>query len=276
MASHTKTKKKAGPQEYCKKDFLAVLGTANSMTQAPFNDDKFEIWGVSPVVTYEACKRVDVLFELHKKGYWDREDIRKRLQSVDKPLYMHEKYEQFPASLRYPVEDVVQYSKYHTTSISFMLALAYHSFKTTGKPYHVALYGVHMDHDEEYDKQRPCVEYWVGMMEGAGIDVSIAPGGSLLATHGLYGYENYNPICYDLKARIKGLQAGAQHCEAQRNEAEGNRHQQIGAVKEAQYWLERFQKGDVPTDDKAPAHTPGIAQDTAGAGMLAPPVKAGV
>jgi len=235
--------------EICKKDKLCILGTAGSMPMAPFADESFEIWGVSPVVTYEQCKRWDVLFELHTSGYWSRKDITERLAKVDVPLYMLHKQKQFKTSVEYPLDDILQYGRYHTTTISYMLALALHSFKTTGKPYHLAMFGVHMESDEEYQRQRPCVEHWIGQLMGAGVDVFIPPGGAILTAHGLYGYENYNPVCFDLKARIQGLQMGEKHEEDARNEAEGRRHQQMGAIKEAQFWLDKFQKGEIQTDE---------------------------
>ena len=236
----------------CKKDKLCVLGTAGTLAAAPYADESFEMWGVSPVVTFEVCKRWDVLFEMHSEGYYGRADITKRLQGVNAPIYMLEAQEHIPGSITYPLDDILQYGRYHTTTVSYMLALALHSYKTTGKPYHVAVFGVHMQHEEEYEMQRPCVEHWIGQLKGAGVDVFIPPGGAILTASSLYGYENYNPLCYDLKQRVEGLTLGANAEEAARNEAEGRRHQQIGAIKEAQYWLDKLQKGHITSIPEQP------------------------
>lgn len=231
----------------CKKDKLCVLGTAGSLPAAPFDDDSFEIWGVSVVQSYEVAKRWDVLFEMHGRGYVDRPDVKKRLKTWDGPMYMLDKHEDFPNSIVFPKWLVDKHRAYHTTSISYMLSLALHSFEETGKPFHVSLMGVHMEHQEEYTEQRPCCEYWLGRMEGAGMDVFVHPSSALLKSQGLYGYENYHPVCYDLKQRIAGLAAGEQHWRGQEAEMHDNAMQQVGAQKEANYWLSRFQKGQIPT-----------------------------
>jgi hypothetical protein len=248
MAFDTKTE---APEWACSKDLLCVLGTAGSLPQAPFNNEEYEIWGVSPVVTYEPCKRCDRLFEIHGEGYWKRKDILERLNRFDGPIYMQDRYKEVKNSKRLPIEKIQElpHGTYQTTGISYMLALAYLSYLEVGKPWHVALFGVHMEHREEYEEQRPCVEHWIGKLEGAGVDVTVAPGGALLKTFGMYGYENYNPVCYDIKERIKGLQLGIEHYENLRNENEGLRHQQIGAAKEAEHWLRVFQKGEAPIGD---------------------------
>ena len=229
--------------DICKKDMLAILGTAPSLSMAPYDDEKFEIWGVSTLLEFEKAKRLDVLFEMHSDGYWGRQDVTKRLKRWAGPLYMREKVKLFPNSKTYPLDDVLKYGRYHTTTITYMMALAYHSYIETGKPFHVGLYGVHMEHDEEYGIQRPCCEYWLGKMQGAGIDTMVAPGGALLESSGLYGYENYNPICLDLKQRILALHETEEKFREQEREAARNAEQHIGAQKEAQFILRMIQRG---------------------------------
>jgi hypothetical protein len=79
---------------------------------------------------------------------------------------MHDHYDAIPRSIKFPLEDVLMYRRYQTTTITYMLAWAYHSFLKIGKPLHVFLAGVHMEHREEYTVQRPCCEYWLGRMRG--------------------------------------------------------------------------------------------------------------
>jgi len=243
-----KPKAKPEPEipHLCQKDLLAILGTADTLHAAPFENEDFEIWGVAVVVTYEVCKRWDILFEMHTDGYWKDKNVLARLQATNAPIYMHEKYPEVPTSMRFPIELITKsYRPYHTTSITYMLALAYHSFVTTGKPSHVALFGVHMAAREEYTEQRPCCEYWLGRMEAAGMDVEPSPGGALLVSSGLYGYENYNPICYDFRQRIQGLQLGAQKSEQEQRKWLIQRAKNQGAIQEAEHWLRRFQRGEI-------------------------------
>ena len=236
--------KKIEPPYLCQKDLLAILGSADPSRRAtPYGDENFEIWTMSVLVTYEDFKRADLFFELHTEGYWGREGILERFKKIDKPIYMQEKYPKVKNSMRYPIEIIKQYRKYHTNSVSYMLALAYYSFLTTGKPKHVALFGIVMACDEEYGEQRPCCEYWLGRMEGAGIDIEIAPDSAVLASPGLYGYETYNPIVYDIKQRMQGINIGLLQSQKELDKWKEQKARQEGGMAENQYWLNRFTKG---------------------------------
>lgn len=230
----------------CQKELLAILGTAGSLSAAPFENDEFEMWAVAVCTTFPACKRWDLLFELHTEGYWHDKNILARLKRAKAPIYMQEKFNEVPNSIRYPIEAIKQYRPYHTTSITYMLALAYHSYLATGKPKHVALFGIHMEHREEYTEQRPCCEYWLGRMEAVGIDVEPSPGGAILASQGMYGYENYDPICYEIKKRIEGLRRGMAKVQDDEKRAFYEQGKQEGGLLENEYWLRRIQKGDFP------------------------------
>jgi hypothetical protein len=237
--------KKAVPY-FCQKDSLALLGTAESLQAAPFNDPNTEIWAVAVCTTYPICKRVDLLFELHGSGYWTDKNVLTRLKKETVPIYMHEKYRQVPNAIRYPIEIITQYSRYFTNSIAYMLALAYHSFKATGKPEHVAMFGIHMAAEEEYTDQRPNCEYWIGIMRGAGMIVDPSPGGAVLGHAGLYGYEDYHPICYEFRQRITGLNMGHQKAIQERDRWQYQVAKQEGAIQENNYWLRRHQTGNIP------------------------------
>jgi len=227
------------------KEMLAMLGTAQTAPMAPWEDDKFEIWAVGQCATFPWFKRGDILFELHTRDYWDDKSVKERLNKWNGRLMMQDHYKEIPKSERFPIEAILQYRRYHTTSISYMLAAAYHSFKLSGKPFHIGLFGIHMeDIREEYAEQRPCCEYWLARMEEAGMDVFIA-GGSVLAAPFLYGYENYNPLCYLLRQRLDGLQQGVNVLAQQEDALVRQKHEQIGGVKEAEVWLRKAQRGEI-------------------------------
>ena len=235
---------------FCQKDMLAILGTAESLPAAPFEDKNFEIWGPAVVTTHKECRRVDLLFELHTQGYWKDANVLKRMNATKLPIYMHEKYQEVPLSMRYPIEIITEsYRQYHTNSISYILALAYHSFIEMGKPKHVAMFGVHMQAREEYSEQRPCCEYWIGRMEGAGMNVEPSPDGAVLVSMGLYGYENYHPVCWDLRQRIAALHGGVGKADQELKKWTIQKARQEGAIIESEYWLRRFQKGEVSKGD---------------------------
>ena len=229
----------------CKKEKLAIVGTAETMPMTPFDDPEFEIWAVSVCATYPAFKRADLYFELHNKSYWGTPEIIERLKRFEGPTYMLEHYKEVPRSVRFPLDLVLKYRRYHTTSITYMLALAYHSFITTGNPKHVAVFGIHMAAREEYTEQRPCCEYWLGRMEAAGIDVFMAPGGSVLSSNGLYGYEGYHPAIPLIRDRLNSLQAGIGQCQAELKKWEIQLAKNEGAISEGEYWMRQFQLGNI-------------------------------
>ena len=231
---------------FCEKELLAVMGTADpSRSMAPFEDENFEIWGCQVCVVYPDVKRLDVLFEMHTESYWKHSEVFPRLKEIKQPMYMQKEVKELPTSMRYPIEIIEQYRGYSTSTISHMLALAYHSFIMTEKPKHVALFGIAMFADEEYSEQRPCCEYWLGRMEGAGMDIEIAPGSALLASPGLYGYQNYNPIAYDLRTRLIGVEMGINHSKNELEKWKQQLWRNEGAKAEDEYWLRKIQKGEI-------------------------------
>ena len=236
----------SGAPYLCQKDKLAIVGTADpTRRQGPYTDDEFEIWGVGAVDTYPDVTRLDLFFEMHPESYWRTEpNIVKRLQETDHLVYMMDAHEDIPKSMRYPIETILKYRNYHTSTVSYMMALAYHGFVTTGKPKRVEFYGIHMAAKEEYTDQRPCCEYWAGCMDAAGMDIKMAEGGALLISNGLYGYENYNPVCWQLRQRLFRLQDGLTHANSEQHRWELQKNRNEAAIAEADHWLLRFQRGE--------------------------------
>lgn len=232
-------------QIYCSKDLLAVIGTAGTMQATPWDDPKYEIWGVAQCSSFPVFKRADILFELHTREYWADENVLKRLNGWTGRMVMKDHYEEVPLSEKYPIKTILEYRPYHRTSITYMLALAYHSFKLTGKPFHVGLFGIHMeDIQEEYGEQRPCCEYWLGRMEDAGMDIFIA-GGAVLASPFLYGYEKYNPLVWKLRQRHDALANGYRMKQNEVRQKENEMNMQQGAVQESEFWLRLAQRGEL-------------------------------
>jgi hypothetical protein len=235
-------------QIYCLKNQLDILGTAQTMGAAPWEDVDHEIWGVAQCAVFPAFQRADILFELHTRDYWADPNVLERLNKWTGRLVMHDHYDEVPRSEKFPIETILQYRRYHRTTITYMLALAYHSFKLTGKPWHVGLFGIHMeDVQEEYGEQRPCCEYWLGRMEDAGMDIFIS-GGAVLAAPFLYGYERYNALVWKLRQRHDGLLNGVQAKQEEHREKGNEVHRQIGAANECDYWLRLAQRGELSAD----------------------------
>lgn len=230
---------------FCRKDKLAVLGTAQTLQATPWEDEGYEIWGVAQCVTFPVFKRADILFELHTRDYWADPNVIKRLKDWPGRMVMQDHYDEVPKSEALPFETLMQYRAYHRTSITYMLALAYYSFLKTGKPLHVGLFGIHMEEvREEYAEQRPCCEYWLGRMEHAGIDTFIA-GGAILSAPFLYGYEKYNALVWKMRQRYDSLRNGHEVKKQEVKQKELEAAMQLGAVQESEHWLRLAQRGEI-------------------------------
>jgi len=154
--------------------------------------EDLEVWTVSHAYRYDI--RIDRLFEMHRKSdmiqrnYYASEEVQKAhvkfLEAEhDFPIYMLEKYDGFPASVKYPLMDT---RKLFTSTFCYMAALA-----VLEMPKSVDVYGFDMDRFE-YKYQRPDALYWIGRMEGKGISVNVH--GKLLPDKKLYGYERTHMV----------------------------------------------------------------------------------
>ena len=139
---------------------------------------------------------------MHNKKYFTRpintrgiKDHYSWLQEIHgKPIYMLNVHEEAPDSVEYPLAQITDKFfknvrkgdaklKYFTSTMPYMSALAlYEGFDR------IEIYGMDMTGPDEYVRQKPCGEYWLGMIMGAGKELYLPPNNQLL-TGGLYGYQ---------------------------------------------------------------------------------------
>jgi hypothetical protein len=106
----------------------------------------------------------------------------------DFPIYMIQTNREIPNAVRYPIEAAIAFAgprqrDYFTSSPAFMLALAgMEGFEE------VHLYGINLAIGDEYFYEKPCAEYWIGLLEGKGITVYVPSASSLLKQYRRYGY----------------------------------------------------------------------------------------
>jgi len=194
-------------QEPSKSKKVAIVGTAMTFKDAPYNDPTWEIWGLNdhwnnmPRYTawFEcnntACRIAPVSHQPNMKRVdW--------LKTSPVPVYMQEHYDDIPNSVRYPWEEINDMvgatgecgRDYFTNSVSYMIALAiYQGYDEIG------LYGVDMAVGSEYEKQRPSCEFWVGFGKGRGIKFFIPDQSDLLKTMVIYGRDNGKADAFRLK-----------------------------------------------------------------------------
>lgn len=168
---------------------VAFVGFAsNSLHMVPWEDERFEIWGMNQGHP-NFKRRADRWFEMHLPEATP--DIRdplymQFLRDLTIPVYMIQPYEYAPTSLRYPIEDAIAVTglDYFMSTVAFMCALAMmEDFEE------VHLYGINLAIGDEYFYEKPNAEFWIGFMKAKGIKVEIPRASALLKQTKRYGYE---------------------------------------------------------------------------------------
>lgn len=181
---------------------IAIVGFAPSTRHlAPYNDPDWEIWVLNQyetILPQGGASNITRWFELHQRetvltNHRDSSYLEK-LQNSTIPIMMCKKYDDIPMSEEYPLDDIIKTlgTDYFTNSISYMVAYAIYVGATE-----IAMYGVDMAQDEEYAKERPSVEYFVGYARAKGIPVYIPPESDICKVPYYYGFqeESASKIC---------------------------------------------------------------------------------
>lgn len=164
----------------------------------------------------------DTIFEVHPKNKWP----------IGHDEYLRKMGEETTVRFRDPrgigyglraFYDDAPLKKYATSTIAYMLRMA--AFKPSIS--HIRLIGVDILEEEEYQNQRPCIEYWLGYLEGRGCNVHITPGSALFSGD-LYG----EPEVKD--EFTKWLELEAIKAKACREQAERERVYFLGAMQAEQ------------------------------------------
>lgn len=152
---------------------VAVIGLAQSQSEAPWADPEWEKWGLAWDANWPQFQRT---FEMHEPAeikarmpaaYFDELQHRTR-------LYMPAQY--VPGCIAYPFEAVAaSVGDYWISSIAYMVSLAIHEGAEE-----IGLFGVDMDIGSEYEYQRANAEYLIGFARGRGIKVRIPDASPLL------------------------------------------------------------------------------------------------
>lgn len=169
---------------------VAIVGSSKGWSEAPFDDPSWEIWSLNNM--YKKIKtlpngRWTRWFDIHEKAI-DRPKHKEVLASLGCPVYVNEKWSHLLNSVVYPFEEVkkeffinVNREQFFTSSIAYMTALAiYEGFDE------ISFYGINQSLQTEYEKQLPCIDFWVGIALGKGIRVNIQKHSNILNPEKLY------------------------------------------------------------------------------------------
>jgi hypothetical protein len=152
---------------------VALLGhSPSTREEAPFDNPSYECWTMNDAQGFLKGRRADRWFEIHIEEIW-REPSRRSgnylewLRQFAGPIYMDRHYDEFPASVAYPFEEM--FAKYGRgvfgSSFSYLIALAVEEGFTT-----IEMYGCDLSSESEYKKQRESTAFWIGYCRGKGIE----------------------------------------------------------------------------------------------------------
>jgi hypothetical protein len=198
------------------KDTIAIVGShPGSMRLFDTSRDDCDVWAFNEALGRGDIPRADAVFQMHVPTIWRSSQNRNHnkhyewLKSTSTPVYMLDVYEDVPASVKYPLEEVIedlygntQAIPYFTSSVGWALGLAiYKRYKK------IEIYGVEMETNTEYGHQRVGVAYLIGFARGRGVQVDFHSATGFFNAP-LYGYEGNVRLDVEyFEKRLKILEA---------------------------------------------------------------------
>lgn len=190
---------------------IALIGKAPStVAMAPYGDESWEVWILNTLGHLSEVPRWDRQFELHDleltkaKEYGD---YYQWLSRQTRPVYLRDSPPSgFAGGIQFPLGQILEHfgryagKRYLTNTVSLMVALAIMEHETGQPVSDIGLWGIDMAQHglkaaghvgwftSEYARQRPSVEYWIGIAEGRGINVTIPAQSDILKAACIYGY----------------------------------------------------------------------------------------
>lgn len=158
---------------------VTILAKGKTRTQCPFVGD---IWGVSNV--WEKFKD-DPKFRVDKIFYFDNDPVTRDTwvpwvrENLKVPIVSWQAFADEP----YPDEEITAQSwakmpcrnvPFYSNSLCYMIAYAIYLGYDK-----ISLYGCDMVWGSEYVLEKGGMEHWIGIAQGRGIEVFVAPGGHL-------------------------------------------------------------------------------------------------
>lgn len=144
------------------------------------------------------------IVRVHKNGYGRSPNHMKWLKKFDGPVYQMKIDKRIPGSVQYPYDEIVERyghawitdkkRPYLTSTAAFMLALALYEHENGQTIDTIRLAGIELAIGTEYFDQRPCVEYWIGRLEQAGIEYIPSPYGQSILNGPIYAVEHFAPL----------------------------------------------------------------------------------
>ena len=251
-------------------DKIAICGSApSSIRLAPFRDKSYAIWACSPGA-YGYCERKDAWFELHRwepqepgvpndpaaKPWFSPEYVR-FMELFEGPVFMLQAVPTVRNCVLYPFESMIKkYGPYHFTStMAWMLAFAIEQ-----KPKAIGLWGVDVSANEEYARQRPGVQHFLGLAKQLGIDIVIPAESDVLQPCTMYGIAETHPRFVKLLARKAELEGRLRSCEQTVSQQQGEALFLKGALSNLEYIFNHWIMDVDPQIELAVSRSHALAQ----------------
>ncbi len=196
---------------------IAIVGFGETAKDCPYSDPSWELWAMNGWmrVAHERGvpapeERYSLWFDMHTPEYTERYGVEAKIGDAQTkwleaphpfPIFTLDRYEQWPASQRFPIEEVIRWvgRDYFTSTVAFALGYALMLALRDGNVAEVGLWGIDLVHETEYGEQRPCAEYYLGRLEGLGVKVTTHQDSALLHQLFRYGYDHENPLYREVR-----------------------------------------------------------------------------
>lgn len=184
---------------------VAIVGFASSSRMmAPFGDPSWEIWGVNQLSRY--IPRATRWFEIHNRPMFEADIVRDTnyigwLRQCRIPVYMDPLgfdaglFADIPNAVRFPIEEATkrfghrfigdqEERPYFTSTPAYMMALALMlGFEEIG------VWGIDLVVGREYDYEKCCAEYFLGIAKGMGVKLALPNTTAMLKSKFRYGID---------------------------------------------------------------------------------------
>ena len=254
---------KAHPEP--RKKFAICGFAASSRMLAPFADPDWEIWILNQLNRH--VPRATRHYDCHAN--WASDNVEGTdhpgyLAQCGMPVYMTKTEPTIPTSVRYPIERVIAKVAgldYFTSTVAFMLGLAILEIdeqverELNGSPVPerfdearrviadayaaraIGVFGIDLIVGPEYERQKACVEYLLGLAQARNITIHLPPQCALLKQLWRYGYEAEPPAWPIRQTELDKRSAALTN---EREQLIARLHTIDGARQEHEYWSQVF------------------------------------
>ena len=171
---------------------IAILGSAPSIAETP--QEGWEYWSLMSNYDYDQLPiEPDRWFELHNVAHLQNLGVTEGALKVAGELDNLWMFDPIGKAELFPRKEVLKLGSYFTSSIAWLMGLA-----ILEQPQTIGLYGVDLILNKEYERERPCIEYWIGRAQDRGINVEISKISTLIK-----GPLYPDPFAYELQIRAK-------------------------------------------------------------------------